>query len=97
MPQPRERPRRMNTRRSVRLEKEAAASEKKESFAPPPPQKLTHALEEKQAWKIENQSAHNKNILGLLNSGNMKILQMLPGVGPKSAIIIHTQRGFKVD
>ena len=56
------------------------------------PKIMTHALEEKKAWKVSNQKAHNQQILNILNSGNLKILQTLPGIGPKTAIGLHSYR-----
>ena len=53
---------------------------------------IMHALEEKQAWKVRNQIDHNDNMLRLLNNANVGMLQKLPGVGPKTAIILHSQR-----
>jgi len=43
-------------------------------------------------WKVDQQKKHNENILNFLNSANMKVLQALPAVGPKSACVIHTYR-----
>ena len=54
--------------------------------------KLKHPLQENKAWRVRNQNEHNSNLLTILNTANMGMLQKLPGIGPKSAIIIHSQR-----
>jgi len=50
-------------------------------------------------WKVSNQDDHNKSLLRLLNTANLKMLQSLPTVGPKTAYLIHSHRelhnGFK--
>jgi len=51
-----------------------------------------HPLMVDENWKVEKQMKHNENILNLLNTANMKVLQALPAVGPKSACAIHVYR-----
>ncbi len=58
---------------------------------PPPPPRV-HPLQTKTAWTVYDQGEHNANILTLLNSGNHTMLEKLPGIGPKTAVKIHTQR-----
>ncbi len=67
------------------------------SVVRPPPPPLTHALEEKSCWRVANQKVHNDKILDIVNTANVKILQTLPGIGPKTAISIHSYRYFPIN
>ena len=40
----------------------------------------------------ERQRDHNRSILTLLNTGNLKLLTALPAIGPKTGLIIHGYR-----
>jgi len=51
-----------------------------------------HPLLETSNWKIHNQARHNNKVLDILNTGNTKLLAGLPGVGPKTAFLIHQHR-----
>jgi len=43
-------------------------------------------------WKVANQESHNKSLLKLLNTANLKVLQSIPAIGPKTAYILHSHR-----
>ena len=43
-------------------------------------------------WKVANQEEHNRSLLRVLNTANLKMLQSLPTVGPKTAYLIHSHR-----
>ena len=49
-------------------------------------------FEVKDNWKIRNQEKHNARLLGLLNSANLKMLQSIPAIGPKTAYILLEHR-----
>jgi len=51
-----------------------------------------HPLQTNENWKVLNVQKHRTNLLNILNSGNMKILQALPAIGAKSAIEIQQHR-----
>jgi len=42
--------------------------------------------------KADMQKEHNKSILTLLNTGNLKLITSLPAIGPKSGLIIYHYR-----
>ena len=46
----------------------------------------------KQNWKVRNQERHNTQLLGLLNTANLKMLQAIPAIGPKTAYILYEHR-----
>ena len=46
----------------------------------------------KHNWKIRNQVKHNSQLLGLLNTANLKMLQAIPAIGPKTAYILYEHR-----
>ena len=71
-------------RRSVRIAKK---DEKSETT-------MRHPLDVKEHWKVDEQKQreHNEGVLRILNTGNMKILQALPAIGPKSAMMLHSHR-----
>ena len=43
-------------------------------------------------WTIFDQDKHNSNILNMLNSANLQMLQKLPAIGPKTAFVLHSHR-----
>merc|ERR1712080_159362 len=49
-------------------------------------------LEVKANWKVFDQDQHNANILNMLNSANLQMLQKIPAIGPKTAFLIHSHR-----
>lgn len=55
-------------------------------------QKFKNPLEVKSNWQIFDQSKHNENILAMLNTANLQMLQKIPAIGPKTAFLIHSQR-----
>ena len=59
---------------------------------PAPPGPRVHPLEVRSHWSAKDQQEHNGLILGILNTANIGMLQKLPGIGPKTAIKLHTQR-----
>ena len=59
---------------------------------PAAPGPRVHPLEVKGHWSTKDQQEHNGLILGILNTANIGMLQKLPGIGPKTAIKLHTQR-----
>ena len=59
---------------------------------PRPPGPRVHPLEVRSHWSARDQEEHNSLILGILNTANIAMLQKLPGIGPKTAIKLHTQR-----
>ena len=75
---------------------------KRISMLPPPqpiamgppaaPGPRVHPLEVRSHWSATDQQEHNSLILGILNTANIGMLQKLPGIGPKTAIKLHTQR-----
>ena len=50
----------------------------------------------KQNWKVKNQEKHNSRLLGLLNTANLKMLQAIPAIGPKTAYILYEHRYEKI-
>ena len=56
---------------------------------------IKHAIKDDRMWKVRNMESHKRNLLEILNSGNLKILQSLPGIGPKTAIVVHSHRELK--
>merc|ERR1719322_351716 len=62
---------------------------------PAPPGPRVHPLEVRSHWSAKDQQEHNGLILGILNTANIGMLQKLPGIGPKTAIKLHTQRDFQ--
>ena len=59
---------------------------------PAAPGPRVHPLEVRSHWSAKDQQEHNGLILGILNTANIGMLQKLPGIGPKTAIKLHTQR-----
>lgn len=55
-------------------------------------QKFKNPLEVKTNWQVFDQNKHNANILNMLNSANLQMLQKIPAIGPKTAFLIHTYR-----
>ena len=55
---------------------------------------MNHPLLNNDAYKLnpERQKEHNRCILTLLNTGNLKLLTALPAIGPKTGLIIHGYR-----
>lgn len=53
-----------------------------------------HPLLNKDAFQIDpaRQREHNRSILTLLNTGNLKLLTALPAIGSKTGLIIHGYR-----
>ena len=49
-------------------------------------------FEVKEHWKVKNQDKHNARLLGLLNSANLKVLQAIPAIGPKTAYVLMEHR-----
>eukprot|EP00092_Neocalanus_flemingeri_P041698 GFUD01045417.1.p1 GENE.GFUD01045417.1~~GFUD01045417.1.p1 ORF type:complete len:841 (+),score=290.25 GFUD01045417.1:73-2595(+) len=49
-----------------------------------------HPLLETSNWRVVE--GHNSRVLGIVNTGNTKLLAGLPGVGPKTALLIHQHR-----
>eukprot|EP00092_Neocalanus_flemingeri_P067298 GFUD01082120.1.p1 GENE.GFUD01082120.1~~GFUD01082120.1.p1 ORF type:complete len:346 (+),score=117.83 GFUD01082120.1:38-1039(+) len=49
-----------------------------------------HPLLETSNWRVVE--GHNSRVLGIVNTGNSKLLAGLPGVGPKTALLIHQHR-----
>ena len=49
-------------------------------------------FEVKQNWKVRNQERHNTRLLGLLNAANLKMLQAIPAIGPKTAYVLYEHR-----
>ena len=54
--------------------------------------KFKNPLEVKSNWQIFDQDKHNTNILTMLNSANLQMLQKIPAIGPKTAFLLHTHR-----
>jgi len=54
--------------------------------------KFKNPLEVKSNWQIFDQDKHNSNILTMLNSANLQMLQKIPAIGPKTAFLLHTHR-----
>jgi DNA uptake protein ComE-like DNA-binding protein len=70
---------------------------KRLSMMPPPPVMSApglrvHPLEVRSHWTSNDQKEQNSLMLGILNRAELRMLQKLPGVGPKTAIKLHTQR-----
>jgi hypothetical protein len=57
--------------------------------------KFNNPLEVKSNWRIFDQGQHNQNILDMLNSANLTMLQRLPAIGPKTAFILHTHKELR--
>ena len=57
-------------------------------------EELDHPLLNNDAYKVnpQQQKEHNRSILTLLNTGNLKLLTALPAIGPKTGLIIHGYR-----
>ena len=55
-------------------------------------QKFKNPLEVTSNWTIFDQDKHNANILTMINSANLQMLQKLPAIGPKTAFVLHTHR-----
>ena len=49
-------------------------------------------FEVKQNWEVKNQEKHNAKVLDLLNTANLKVLQKIPAIGPKTAYSIYEHR-----
>merc|ERR1712029_230158 len=54
--------------------------------------KFKNPLEVKSNWQVFDQEKHNSNILSMLNSANLQMLQKIPAIGPKTAFMIHSHR-----
>lgn len=54
--------------------------------------KFENPLEVKTNWQVFDQEKHNANMLTMLNSANLQMLQKIPVIGPKAAFIIHRHR-----
>ena len=57
--------------------------------------KFKNPLEVKNNWQIFDQDKHNANILTMLNTANLQMLQKIPAIGPKTAFLIHSQRELR--
>ncbi|CAB4058102.1 Kinesin heavy chain [Lepeophtheirus salmonis] len=55
---------------------------------------IQHPMNVAENWSVQSQESHNENVLKILNSGNMRVLQALPAIGPKSAMVIHMYRNL---
>ena len=49
-------------------------------------------LEAKSNWQVFDQEKHNANILTMVNTANLQMLQKIPAIGPKTAFMIHSHR-----
>merc|ERR1719381_130931 len=86
-------------RRSVRIAKNSTSTGPESESSSSRKSDFKQPLQVSKNWKVANQDDHNKSLLRLLNSANLKMLQSLPTVGPKTAYLIHSHRelhnGFK--
>jgi len=55
-------------------------------------QKFKNPLDVKANWQVFDQDKHNGNILSMVNSANLQMLQKIPAIGPKTAFLIHSHR-----
>ena len=53
---------------------------------------MTHFSDERSLWRVDNQRKHNEKVLDILNTASAAMMERLPGIGPKTAISIHTYR-----
>jgi len=54
--------------------------------------KFKNPLEVKSNWQVFDQEKHNANILTMVNTANLQMLQKIPAIGPKTAFMIHSHR-----
>jgi len=79
-------------RRSVRIAKNSTSAGPESEGSNSRKSDFKQPLQVSKNWKVANQDDHNKSLLRLLNSANLKMLQSLPTVGPKTAYLIHSHR-----
>jgi len=94
----------INRRQSVRLAERPVREATRDKYYGSPEKdegghnlmqgEFRHPLEVKENWNVDpnKQRKHNENILNLLNSANMKVLQALPAIGPKASLVIASER-----
>ena len=80
------------TRRSIRLMESATPKVESRYSSNDAEGQFKQPFAVKQNWKVRNQENHNAQLLGLLNTANLKMLQAIPAIGPKTAYILYEHR-----